>query len=126
MNQEHQEIIQAYVKAYNPLDVPGMLQHLHETVVFESSSNGKVDLRIEGLDAFNEQAQKALDLFSQREQKITSWESDADSIRIGIAYEGTLAIDLPNGLKKGDVLSLKGRSIFQFEGNQIIFIRDES
>ncbi|MEM6726062.1 MAG: nuclear transport factor 2 family protein [Bacteroidota bacterium] len=126
MNTHHRSMIEAYVQAYNALDVEGMIKHLHEDVVFENSSNGEVDLRTEGRAAFEAQALKALTLFSQRQQTITSWESDADSIWIGIAYVGILAIDLPNGLKKGDELSLQGRSIFQFQNNQIILIRDES
>lgn len=43
-----------------------------------------------------------------------------------IDYSATLATDLPNGLKKGHKIELKGKSIFKFLDNKIIELIDIS
>ena len=43
-----------------------------------------------------------------------------------INYCGVLAMDLPNGLKKGDEIHLKGRSEFQFKEGKFLMIADYS
>lgn len=35
-----------------------------------------------------------------------------DKVEVGVDYIGTLATDLPDGLKAGEKLKLKGKSIF--------------
>jgi len=77
-------------------------------------TNGKVDLRTEGLAAFIEQAKAATQYFSQRQQTIESWEFQNSIVQIGISYIAVIAIDLPNGLKTGYSLELTGTSIFEF------------
>ncbi|CAM3586901.1 hypothetical protein [Marinicrinis lubricantis] len=47
-------------------------------------------------------------------------------IKIEIAYEGTLAVDLPNGLKAGESLELQGKSVFKIKDNKLIMIEDYS
>ncbi|WP_367584473.1 hypothetical protein [Paenibacillus sp. FJAT-26967] len=43
-----------------------------------------------------------------------------------IDYEGILAVDLPNGLKTGDNIQLKGKSVFRIEEGKISLIEDYS
>lgn len=119
-------IIESYVRAYNDFDIAGMTQHLHPEIVFENVTNGEVDLSTEGIEAFREQAERAKALFSQREQRITDWSFEGDQVTIGIDYDGTLAIDLPNGLEAGDQLSMQGQSEFHFREGQVILLRDRS
>ncbi|HAS8484195.1 TPA: nuclear transport factor 2 family protein, partial [Vibrio vulnificus] len=45
---------------------------------------------------------------------------------VNIDYTGTLAIDLPNGLKSGQVLELKGQTYFEFQNGKISHIKDVS
>jgi hypothetical protein len=45
---------------------------------------------------------------------------------VAIAYEAELAIDLPNGMKAGDRLSLAGRSEFRFRDGKISHLVDHS
>jgi hypothetical protein len=42
------------------------------------------------------------------------------------ALYAVLAVDLANGLRKGDELNLQGRSIFKFSGDKIVAISDIS
>lgn len=124
--QDPKQIIEQYVQAYNQFDIDGMLHYLHDDVIFENSSNGAVDLRLEGIDAFQAQAKTAIDLFESREQKITDWEFEENLVRIGIDYTGVIAVDLPNGVQAGDTLALQGRSTFWFKDGKIVRILDES
>lgn len=124
--QQRELIISNYVKAYNNFDVEGMLKDLAPTVKFENISNGEVNMTLNGIDALREQAQQATQLFESREQIIRSFKHDGNQTEIEIDYNAVLAVDLPNGLKKGDILNLKGQSVFAFEGDKIVGIKDIS
>ncbi len=120
------EVIKSYMTAYNSFDVEGMLKNLSPNVIFKNSTNEIVDLVTNGIDEFKAQAEKATSYFSNREQKIINTIQENGNITIDIDYTGTLAIDLPNGLKEGTILEMQGKSIFRFEGLQIIEINDFS
>lgn len=126
MKELQKQIVENYVKAYNSFNVSGMLVDLDENIVFENISNGKIDIKIEGLDNFKKQSESATHYFSQRKQTIEDWEFNESIVTILISYEAILAIDLPNGLKCGDFLNLKGKSIFEFIEGKIVKIKDES
>jgi hypothetical protein len=119
-----QKIIENYIKAYNDFNIENMLCNMHEEILFENISNGEITLTTRGIAALKEQAEQAKAYFSQREQNITSIKFDNDIVEVDIDYNAILAIDLPNGLKKGDKLELKGKSIFNFQDNKIIELKD--
>ena len=118
--------IEAYIKAYNRFDVNGMIKNLHQEIRFENISNGAITLATDGIEEFRKQAERAKDLFNQRGQKITSLQVDNDKAEVEIDYQGVLAKDLPNGLKAGEIINLKGKSIFYFDNDKIIKIKDIS
>lgn len=126
MDVQKKQIVESYVNAYNNFDIDGMTKNLDENIVFENVSNGKVDLRTEGLKSFREQAESAKKYFKQRKQTIESWEFRDSIAMINIDYKAILAIDLPNGLKSGDTLKLKGKSEFEFVDGKIKRIIDKS
>jgi hypothetical protein len=123
---QREQIISNYIKAYNNFDVDGMLTDLDPSVKFVNISSGGVNMTLTGLSAFKEQAIQAKDLFSIREQTIKSFKHADDQSEIEIAYSAVLAIDLPNGLKRGDKLNINGKSTFKFSGDKIIEITDIS
>ncbi len=124
---EKEQLITSYVKAYNAKDIHAMLMDLAEDMVFENYSDGVCNMRLEGLEAFREQAEQAKALFTAREQTITGFRHYNDNqTQISISYKATLATDLPNGMKKGDVLALSGKSVFTFAGNRIVKLEDLS
>lgn len=124
--QQRERLIQHYIESYNNFDVEGMMQDLDENVQFENISDGEVNLSIKGLDAFREQAEKAKAFFSERQQSITSFQHKDNQTEIEIDYHAILATELPNGLKKGDTLDLKGKSVFTFNSSKITAITDIS
>lgn len=125
-NEKRKRIIENYVEAYNNFEVEGMLRDLDDRLVFRNISNGEVNLLLNGLDEFRKQAEQTNALFSEREQKITGLKFDGNAAEAEITYRGTLAADLPNGLKAGSEIQLTGKSIFRFAGDKIIEIEDIS
>jgi hypothetical protein len=78
------------------------------------------------LSNLKKQAELAKSCFAQREQKITSWKFSGNTVVITIDYKGILAEEMPNGMKAGDTLQLKGQSTFEFKDRQLIKIVDKS
>jgi ketosteroid isomerase-like protein len=120
------QLVQEYINAYNRCDVVGMLQPLHEDVVFRNIAGGEVNLTTTGKEAFRQQAEQATQYFTKREQRVTDWLVTADQVEVAIDYTAVLAVELPNGLKPGDTLQLQGRSVFRIIDGQIISIDDIS
>lgn len=125
-NSAKQNLIERYIEAYNNFDVEGMLAGLHHNIVFKNIANGEINLQTDGIEAFRNQAEQTKAFFSERTQTITSIRFDESETEVGIDYVGILAIDLPNGMKIGDKLELKGKSIFRFSDGKIIEIQDIS
>lgn len=118
--------IEEYVRAYNSFDIEGIVELLHPDIVFRNVANGEVTVETHGIDPFQQLAQQSASLFSRRRQTILQYiESDASN-EIEIDYEGTLAVDFPNGLKAGDKIQLTGKSIFTFTNGKISSIEDHS
>ena len=126
MKEQQRLIIEDYVSAYNNFDIDGMIKNLDENIVFTNISNGKTDVRTDGLNEFKKQAESAKQYFKTRKQTIERWEFNGSKVLIDIDYKAILALDLPNGLKTGDTLKLKGTSEFEFENGKIKSITDKS
>jgi hypothetical protein len=119
-----ENIIRNYIAGYNQFDIDRMMEDLDEGIIFENRSNDDITMLVTGLEAFKEQAEQAKSYFSTRTQSIKSYRHQADEMEID--YYAILAMDFPNGLKKGDELKLHGRSIFKFNGDKIIKLTDMS
>jgi hypothetical protein len=120
-------IIQNYIEAYNSFDIEKMLENFDSAVIFENISGGVSNMRLEGIEALKEQANQAKNYFETRKQTIIAWNIIDNTVEIELLYEATLAMDFPNGLKKGDKLNLSGKSIFKFtEENKILSLTDIS
>jgi len=123
---DKKNLIETYVRAYNSFDIDEMLSGLHDEIVFKNVSGGETTLELNGIEAFRNQAEQVIGLFAEREQKITNFVCNEEICEIEIDYHATLAADLPNGLKAGDKIDLKGRSIFRFANGKIVEIQDIS
>lgn len=121
-----EQIINNYLTAYNNFDVEGMVQDLDETVKFENVTNAEVNLTLNGLAAFKEQAIQIIPIFETRRQTANSFTHNGDKTEVLISYYAVVAMDLPNGLTKGTALNLTGTSIFTFASDKITAITDIS
>ncbi|MCG9648958.1 nuclear transport factor 2 family protein [Vibrio brasiliensis] len=119
-------LVESYVSRYNAFDVSGMLALLDEDVVFENESNGEITARSDGKAEFESLASESVKIFSVRQQVVTAIEMFERAATVSIDYTGTLAIDLPNGLRAGQVLELKGQTYFEFQNGKISHIKDVS
>lgn len=126
MKAKQQQMIEQYIQAYNNFDIEGMCRNLSAEVVFQNIANGEVNLETKGLTAFRDQAEKAKDIFSEREQKMTDLQFGTGSVRVSIDYTGVLATDLSENMKAGDTLRLQGSSTFYFQDDKIVKILDKS
>lgn len=126
LQQQREAIIRHYIDAYNRFDVEGMLKDFDPDIVFENVSDGEVNMNLLGISAFRQQAESAVQVFSQREQRIESITFRGDTAEVAIRYRGTLAVDIPNGPKAGDSIELEGRSVFEFVGDKIAHLTDVS
>ncbi len=122
----YQKIIENYIDAYNSFNIDRMLADMHEDIRFEDISNGEINLTTKSIAELRDQAEKVKHLFKERKQKITDIKFDADQVEVKIDYHGILAADFSDELKKGDIIELKGTSIFRFKDNKIIELKDIS
>jgi hypothetical protein len=123
---EMRSLVDHYVDAYNRMDVDDMLVHVHPQVEFKNISAGVVNASASGVVELRTLAQQSLSLFSERHQKVESFEIQGPYAVATIAFRAIVAIDLPNGLKKGQVLNFSGRSEFEFQDGAIFKITDIS
>ncbi|NLT50490.1 MAG: nuclear transport factor 2 family protein [Ignavibacteria bacterium] len=121
-----EEIINNYIEGYNSFNVSKMMKDLSDEIVFENIQNGETTMTLNGIDEFKTQAEIAKNYFSVRQQKIKSFWHEKEKCEIEIEYFGVLAIDFPNGMKKGGEIKLNGKSIFEFNDEKIIRLTDIS
>lgn len=119
-------LVDDYLAAYNRMDVEAMLRTLHPDIAFTNISAGQANATASGLAAFRALAEQSLPLFAQRHQAVLGFEAGAGRAVAAIAFRAVLARDLPNGLQAGQVLSLAGRSEFEFRDGAISRITDIS
>ena len=119
-------LVDQYLDAYNRRDVDGMLAGVHPQVEFKNISAGVVNASARGVAELRNLAQQSLSLFSERRQVIESFEGQGSRAVASITFYAVVAKDLPNGLKKGQVLNLSGRSEFEFQDGAISKITDIS
>ena len=119
-------LVDQYIDAYNRRDVDGMLAGVHPQVEFKNISAGVVNASARGVAELRNLAQQSLSLFSERRQVIDSFEGQGSRAVASITFYAVVAKDLPNGLKKGQVLNLSGRSEFEFQDGAISKITDIS
>lgn len=121
------DLIDRYLDAYNRMDVPGMLATMHAGVVFENYTKGILSVRTQGAAELRHLAESSLHLFSARRQIITAFrEHGGDAATADILFEGTFAIDLPNGVRAGQSIALTGRSEYRIGEGKLIYIADFS
>jgi hypothetical protein len=123
---EQEEIIRKYINAYNKFDIDSMLALLHSDIIFKNLSGGEMTAQTSGKTELEILARGSAEFFKSRSQSIRSLKILDNKAVAEIDFEAVLARDLPNGLKAGQILSLRGKSEIIFKDGLIISITDES
>jgi len=124
--EEIKHAIHCYIDAYNNFDIDTMIEVLAPDICFENVSGGEVNARTSGKTEFEVLARQSAQLFSSRKQTVKTIRIEGDSAFVEIEFKGVLAQDLPNGLKAGETLALKGTSEFVFTNGFMSSIVDKS
>jgi len=125
--EDNRVLIDNYLAAYNRFDLDDMLALVHPDIEFKNVAGGEVNAMASGINEFRQMAERSKGLFSARKQTVRRLEiRDNKGLVVEVTYEGVLAADLPNGMKKGETLRLNGRSEFEFRDGKIFRITDIS
>ncbi|MBD8880103.1 MULTISPECIES: nuclear transport factor 2 family protein [Rhodanobacter] len=119
-------LVDRYLDAYNRMDVDAMLATMQDEVVFENYTGGVLALRTMGIAELRHLAESSRHLFSMRRQTVTAWREADGCGYAGIRFEGTFAIDLPNGVRAGQSIVMEGRSEFRQHDGRLVYIADHS
>lgn len=125
-DKQKKTIINQYIKAYNEFDIEGMVKNVHPDVEFKNIANKEINVHIKGLETLKKQAEDSTKLLKKREMTITEQIIEDDVVINKIEFKAVLAVDIPEGPKAGELVKLKGRSIFKFKNDKIISIEDIS
>jgi ketosteroid isomerase-like protein len=120
------DIIRTYISAYNERDIDAMLRHVTEDVVFENISNAGQSMRLDGKEMMRQVAEVSGNAFSYRRQRLINLVSGAGKAAAEIEFEGRAAVDLPNGVRAGETVKVRGASFFEFRGPLLCRIADYS
>ena len=121
-----ERIIHNYINGYNSFAIDKMVADFDDNIKFENIQNGQINLSLEGVEAFKQQAESAKSYFVTRQQIIKSIKHLDNITEIEVDYKAVLAMDLPNGMKSGQELMLTGKSVFEFADNKINKLTDIS
>ena len=118
--------IDRYIQAYNTFDIDGMLAEVHAEIVFENVAGGEINATATGKAELRRLAEHSKGLFESRRLTVTRIADQGDQIFIDVDFSAVLAVDLPNGKRKGETLDLAGRTEFSFRDGLISKIVDIS
>ncbi|MDP3458990.1 MAG: nuclear transport factor 2 family protein, partial [Hyphomonas sp.] len=120
------EIIRRYIASYNDRDIDGMLACVTDDVVFENISNAGQSMRLDGKAMMRQVAEVSGNAFSYRRQRLTNLVTGEGKAAAEIEFEGRAAVDLPNGVRAGETVKVRGASFFEFRGPLLCRIADYS
>lgn len=120
------DVINRYIASYNARDIEGMLDCVTEDVVFENISNTGQSMRLDGKDMMRQVAELSGNAFTYRRQRLVNIVAGAGKAAAEIEFEGKAAVDLPNGVRSGETVKVRGASFFEFRGNLLCRIADYS
>ena len=120
------EIIRRYIASYNDRDIDAMLACVTDDVVFENISNAGQSMRLDGKVMMRQVAEVSGNAFSYRRQRLINIVTGSGKAAAEIEFEGRAAVDLPNGVRAGETVKVRGASFFEFRGPLLCRIADYS
>ena len=123
---EKLDLINKYFDSFNSFDIDGMASTVHKDVLVTHFFDRKIPSSTFGSEEFRAYMEKA----SQEDNKLTQSRKEnikditplEDSVIVNTTYEAILAIDFPNGPKKGETLKQNWEIEFEFREGKIYTI----
>ena len=78
----------------------------------------------QGKEQIKTLAENSIKLFTSRNVDVKNWIIGDDKAAVEFIYNATIANDLPNGLKAGQQLQVRGMSVYEFQGDKIKRLMD--
>ncbi|MDJ0921016.1 MAG: nuclear transport factor 2 family protein [Henriciella sp.] len=122
----YEDTINRYISSYNDRDIEGMLDCVTEDVIFENISNAGQSMKLVGRAQMGEVAELSGNAFSYRRQRLINLVIGTGKAAAEIEFEGKAAVDLPNGVRAGETIKIRGASFFEFRGRLLSRIADYS
>lgn len=119
-------LVETYVDSYNRMDVDGVVACVTEDVMFENISNAGGSMQLKGVAAFQQVAEASMAAFTYRRQRIRQLIVSGDRAAAEIQFQGVAALDLPNGIKQGQSVDIKGATFFEMSDGKLSRIADYS
>ncbi len=119
-------LVGRYIDSYNARNIDTMLECVTDDVLFENISNTGQSMRLEGKAAMANIAELSGNAFSYRRQRIIALIDAGDRAAAEIEFEGKAAVDLPNGVKAGETMRLRGATFFEIRAGLLSRIADYS
>jgi ketosteroid isomerase-like protein len=120
------DVIRRYIASYNDRNIDAMLECVTDDVVFENISNAGQSMRLDGKAMMRQVAELSGNAFSYRRQRLVNLVAGTGRAAAEIEFEGRAAVDLPNGVKAGETVRVRGASFFEFRGALLCRIADYS
>lgn len=120
------DVIRQYIASYNNRDIDAMLACVTDDVVFENISNAGQSMRLDGKAMMRQVAEVSGNAFSYRRQRLINLVTGTGTAAAEIEFEGRAAVDLPNGVRAGETVKVRGASFFEFRGPLLCRIADYS
>ncbi len=119
-------IVDQYIDSYNRFNIDGMIKNLHQDMTFKNIAADEVTLKLEGKNAFKNQIEQAFNLFEKREMKILEQKIGEDMVENKVDFKGVLAVNIPDGPNKNELIKIQYTTIFRFKNGKVISIEDIS
>lgn len=120
------DVIRQYIASYNNRDIDAMLACVTDDVVFENISNAGQSMRLDGKAMMRQVAEVSGNAFSYRRQRLINLVTGTGTAAAEIEFVGRAAVDLPNGVRAGETVKVRGASFFEFRGPLLCRIADYS
>lgn len=120
MENDSRRVVEDFINCYNRKDIDSMLNLLADDIQYEyiSNSNG-ITTQASSKEQFREISRMAAENYEDRQLTAIHWVMSENSVAVETELWCRLAKDLPNGLKAGEGLRLKGATFFIIENGLI-------
>jgi len=120
-----ESMIRDYITAYNSFDIEGMVKNFHKDIEFINEFNGEITMMTNSVEEFKGQAEHAKNYFQFREISIGDIQESNDTVTVSTRFNAGMIVEKkPGHPAKIQNVDMKGTTVFYFQDDQIVKMRD--